>query len=129
VPVDPPLCDGLAAKLLNYGGHEPDCWLIVVEESPMGQEEKHSRFQELRQRQREQTLTETEQAELQLFTQALEAAEAVYLTPATERLRQERKTVEAQNRTLEALAGRQEALVVRLHPFAAEARAEHREIT
>src|SRR5207245_1296952 len=57
---------------------------------PMGNGQRSSRFQELRQRQREGVLTEAEQAELKLLVQELEAAEATYLTPATERLRQQR---------------------------------------
>ncbi|HEV3261310.1 MAG TPA: hypothetical protein VG013_30945 [Gemmataceae bacterium] len=87
-----------------------------------------SRFQQLRQRQRENVLTEAEQAELALLVQELETAEATYLTPATERLRQERETLEAQNRTLEVLALRKEALVLRLRDFLAEAQTERRAI-
>ena len=87
-----------------------------------------SRFQQLRQRQRENVLTEAEQAELALLLQELEAAEATYLTPATERLRQQRGTLETQNRALEVLALRKEALVLRLRDFLAEARAERRAI-
>ena len=94
----------------------------------MGNGQRSSRFQELRQRQREGVLTEAEQAELKLLVQELEAAEATYLTPATERLRQQRGTLETQNRALEALALRKEALVLRLRDFLAEAQAERRAI-
>ncbi len=80
----------------------------------MWEKQKQSRFQQLRQRQAENVLTEAEQAELALLTQELEAAEAAYLTPATERLRQEREALESQNRALEVLALRKEALVSRL---------------
>jgi hypothetical protein len=90
----------------------------------MWEEHKSLRVQQLRQRQGEGVLTEAEQAELALLVQELEAAEATYLTPATERLRQERETVEAQNRTLEVLAHRKELLVQRLRAFLAEAQAE-----
>lgn len=94
----------------------------------MWEQQKSSRFQQLRQRQRESVLTEAEQAELALLVQELEAAEAAYLTPVTERLRQERETLETQNRTLEVLAFRKEALVLRLRDFLAEAQAERRAI-
>jgi hypothetical protein len=82
--------------------------------------QRSSRFQQLRQRQRESALTEAEQAELALLVQELEAAEVTHLAPATERLRQERETVETQNRALEVLALRKEALVPRLRDFLAE---------
>ena len=94
----------------------------------MWEEQKRFRFQQLHQRQRESVLTEAEQAELALLVQELEAAEATYLTPATERLRQQRGTLETQNRALEVLALRKEALVLRLRDFLAEARAERRVI-
>lgn len=94
----------------------------------MREEERSTRFQQLRQRQRESVLTEAEQAELALLVRELEAAEAAYLTPATERLRQERGTLETQNRALEVLALRKEALVLRLRDFLAEAQTERRAI-
>lgn len=94
----------------------------------MWEEQRRSRFQQLRQRQGNGALTEAEQAELALLTQELEAGEAGYLAPTTERLRQERETLEAQNRTLEALALRKEALVRRLRDFLAESQAERRAI-
>src|SRR5438874_1066952 len=46
----------------------------------MWEEQKRSRFQQLRQRQREGGLTEAEQAELALLVQELETAEATELT-------------------------------------------------
>lgn len=92
----------------------------------MREEQAHSRVQQLRQRER--VLTEVEKAELALLVRELEASEAAYLTPATERLHQERATVDAQNRTLELLARRKEALVKRLRDFLAEAQAERRSI-
>jgi hypothetical protein len=78
------------------------------------EEQKRSRFQQLRQRQREGGLTEAEQAELTLLVQELEAAEAAYLAPATARIRREREALEAQNRALECLTLGKEALVRRL---------------
>jgi hypothetical protein len=92
----------------------------------MWDEQKNSRFQELRQPQR--VLTAAEQAELALLIHECEAAEAIYLAPATERLRQERSSVETQNRALEQLAQREEALVRRLRDVLAEAQAERRPI-
>jgi|SRR5436190_24355885 len=94
----------------------------------MWEEQKSIRLQQLRQRDRETVLTESERAELELLTQELEAAETAYLTPATERLRQERESVEAQNRTLEALARRKEALVQRLRAFLVETKTEQQAI-
>ncbi len=94
----------------------------------MWDEQKRSRFQQLRQRQGESVLTEAEQAELAQVLQELEAAEATYLTPATQRLRQERESLGAQNCTLEALARRKEALVLRLRDFLAQAHAERQAI-
>ncbi len=94
----------------------------------MGEEQKRSRFQQLRRHQGTGALTAAELAELALLTQELEAAEASCLTPATERLRQERETVETQNRALEILTLRKEALVLRLRNFLVEAQAERRAI-
>jgi hypothetical protein len=94
----------------------------------MWDEEKRVRFQQLRQGQGEGALTEAEQAELGLLIQELEATEATYLIPATDRLRQEREALEVRNRALEVLAHRKEALVARLRKFLAEAQAERRAI-
>jgi hypothetical protein len=90
--------------------------------------ERSSRFQQLRDRQREGGLTEAEKAELARLVQELETAESDYLTPAAERLRQERRSLESQNQTLEALVLRKESLVRRLRDFLAEAQAERRAI-
>lgn len=83
-----------------------------------------SRFQELRQRQAEGTLTLGEQAELAKLTDKLEATEAAYLGAAIHRLDTERRAIERQNARLEAVASRKEALVLRLRDFLAEARQE-----
>ncbi|HTU93646.1 MAG TPA: hypothetical protein VMF69_26440 [Gemmataceae bacterium] len=87
----------------------------------MREDQKKSRFQELRQRQQESGLSEAEQAELTLLIKEVEAAEASYLSPTTQRLRQERESLEDQNRCLEALVSRKEALARRLRDFLAEA--------
>ncbi len=94
----------------------------------MWDEPKRSRFHQLRERRRDGGLSEVEQAEFALLTHKLEAAEASYLTPATEKLRQERETLEAQNRALEVLARRKELLAWRLRDFLAEAQAERQAI-
>lgn len=94
----------------------------------MWEEQKSYRFQELRQRQQDGTLTGSEQAELALLVRELEATEAAYLAPATDRLRQQRQTLETQNRILEGLALRKGALVQRLRSFLAEAKAEQQAI-
>jgi signal-transduction protein with cAMP-binding, CBS, and nucleotidyltransferase domain len=80
----------------------------------MLEEQKSRRFQELRQRQQQGSLSEAEQAELAILVKELETAEAAYLRPAILRLRQERKSLEYQNRSLEALVRRKEDLVRRL---------------
>ena len=92
----------------------------------MWDEQKGVRFQQLRRRQDEQRLSEAEQTELARLTQELEAAEGAYLGPATERLRQEREKIELQNRGLEKLVRRKEALVLRLRNFLTEAQSERR---
>jgi vacuolar-type H+-ATPase subunit D/Vma8 len=94
----------------------------------MSEEQKRSRFQQLLQRQQDSLLTEAEQAELASLIEEIEAVEASYLSPVTDQLRQQRKTLEAQNRTLEVLALRKEALVLRLRSFLGEAQAERRAI-
>jgi hypothetical protein len=94
----------------------------------MWDEQKRERFRQLHQRQDAGILTEAEATELTCLVADLEAAEATYLAPATQRLRRERETVETQNSALETLAHRKEALVRRLHVFLAEAQAERRQI-
>lgn len=95
---------------------------------PVWEEQKRQRFEQLRQRELESALTDDERAELACFVQELQSAEATYLAPATQRLRQERETVDSQNRTLEILTRRKDALVRRLHDFLAEAKAERQAI-
>jgi hypothetical protein len=92
----------------------------------MWNDEKRRRFQTLRQREHE--LTAHEQAELLALVQELEAVEAVYLTPATERLRKQRDAIEDQNRALQALVSRKEALLQRLRVVLNETQAERQAI-
>lgn len=94
----------------------------------MWEEQKRSRFQELRQRQQEGGLSEAEQNELALLVLELEAGEAAYLTPATQRMKEERESLEEQNQSLEALVRRKEDLARRLRDFLTEAQAERRAI-
>jgi hypothetical protein len=94
----------------------------------MWEEHKRLRFQQLRQGKRDGVLAETEQAELALLEQELEEEADPYLIPATEVLRKERVALEAQNRTLESLTVRKEALVRRLREFLAESQAERNAI-
>ncbi len=68
------------------------------------------RFQDLRTREREQSLTEAEQAELSRMTTELEAEEAAYLRPANARLQQRNHEVAAQNAALKALVEREKRL-------------------
>lgn len=94
----------------------------------MWNEQKQSRFAALRQRESEQSLTASEQAELTALIQEIEAAEAVYLRPATANLQREREQLEAQNEALQALAQRKQALVARLRVTLNEASQERRSI-
>jgi hypothetical protein len=92
----------------------------------MWDEQKRQRFQWLRQR--EQQLSAAEQTELASLVKELETAEAAYLQPATERLRQERELMEKQNGELEKLSARKQDLAQRLGRVLADARAEQRSI-
>ncbi|MCW3055901.1 MAG: hypothetical protein JWN14_5071 [Chthonomonadales bacterium] len=60
------------------------------------------------------TLSLSEHTELQAFVQLIDEKEAGYLRPATERIRQERRLLEEQNRALEVLVHRKERLTKRL---------------
>jgi hypothetical protein len=90
----------------------------------MWDEGKGQRFQQLRQQDLLGLLTEGEQAELASLRQELESVEAAYLAPATQRLRQQRESIEIQNSRLEALIRRKESLAQRLGDFLQDARAE-----
>ena len=80
----------------------------------MWNEEQQQRFQALRTRERQQALNPMEQAELARMIQELEAEEAAYLRPATERIRQESLRLEEQNKALQVLVRRKERLARRL---------------
>jgi hypothetical protein len=92
------------------------------------EEAQRQRFQHLRQRDSLGLLTQAEQAELAALGQERERNEAAYLSPATQRLRAERQTLQTQNSRLEALVRRKEALAQRLRDFLADARAEQNAI-
>ena len=90
----------------------------------MWNQRKRSRFALLRQRERQCLLTDAERAELESLLQEFDSAESQLLTPATNRLREERKALETQNRALEALTRRKEVLIGRLRDFLNEAQSE-----
>ena len=94
----------------------------------MWDEEKRRRFAELRRHEEAGTLTESERAELAALTGELLDSESAYLGPATQRLRQQRETIDSQNRRLNALAARKAALVQRLQSFLSEAETERHAI-
>jgi small-conductance mechanosensitive channel len=94
----------------------------------MWDEQKRQRFQLLRQHDSAAALTDSERSELESLIQELQSAEAIYLGPATERLREERQRLDAQNHALETLARRREALAQHLRDVLAEAQAERRAI-
>jgi hypothetical protein len=90
----------------------------------MGDRQRHERFQELRRRELAGALSPEEHDELARLVQELEQQEATYLSPATERLRREYEEMLAENRALEALANRKEALIQHLDSVLAKTRAE-----
>jgi predicted nucleic acid-binding Zn-ribbon protein len=89
---------------------------------------KQERFRELRRKEDEGRLTPEDQDELSALIREIEDAEASYLDPANERLAHECETLEAQNRELEALVKRKEALRTRLESILAEAQSERQAI-
>jgi chromosome segregation ATPase len=91
-------------------------------------DEKKRRFQCLRQHELDRTLTKAEQSELLNLVAEIENAEAVSLAPATARLRDERKQLDAQNRALAVLVQRKAALVNRLRATINELETEQRAI-
>ena len=90
--------------------------------------QQRQRFRELQQREEDGALSSAEQAELQNFVQLIEDKEAVYLRPATERIRQERLRLEEQNKELQALIRRKERLARRLERVVALSAAEREKI-
>lgn len=93
----------------------------------MWNEQKSARFRELRSHDR-MRLSESEQQELAKLTRDLEAAEAAYLAPATQRLEHEGEQVENQIRNLQNLVQRKRNFVRRLRDFLVEAENERRAI-
>ncbi len=92
-------------------------------------DKQRNHFQQLREREAAGLpLTEADTAELVAFIQEIEQQEAAYLAPATQRIHAERLTLAEQNRTLETLAQRKEALAERLQQVLQESRAERQEI-
>jgi hypothetical protein len=89
---------------------------------------KRARFEALRQREEAGALTGAEQTELAQMINEIESAEAVYLRPATERLRAERAELNARNAALQRLLQRKEALVRRLEQTLTEVKTERRAI-
>ena len=93
----------------------------------MWDEAKQRRFNELRAAERQGTLTESERAELGLLTQDLDALEAASLALATARVQQERTTLEAENRQLEALLHEQRAYLATVRRLVAELQAREQQ--
>ena len=91
-------------------------------------ETQRQRFRALQNGEENGTLSEAEQAELQAFVQLIEEKEALYLRPATERIRQERLLLEEQNQELQVLVRRQERLERRLKRFLALSASERDKI-
>jgi hypothetical protein len=94
----------------------------------MWTQETQERFRRLRQSESNGELDESERAELAVLRDELLAAEAEYLMPAAERLREESTIIEAQNRELEAVLRRKTALAQRLERFLVETQAEREAI-
>jgi hypothetical protein len=86
-----------------------------------------TRLNALRAAERQGTLAEAERAELAALTQQLDAFEAVYLTPATARVQQEREALEAQNRQLEALLHEQQLYLADVRNLVAELQAREQQ--
>jgi vacuolar-type H+-ATPase subunit I/STV1 len=92
----------------------------------MWDDQKRKRFNEHREPGRQ--LDAAEQAEVAALVKEVEDMEAVYLKPATERLRRENERRAKRNREMAELIQRKEALVGRLENILAEAQAEERAI-
>ena len=87
---------------------------------------KRKRFNDLRNLDRPLTLSEQE--ELDGMVRELEADEAAYLQPATERLNRENEQAARRNEELRKLAERKQALVVKLQKVLADTRVEQQAI-
>lgn len=76
----------------------------------MWNDTQKQRFQELRTRERQKNLNETEKAELARMIEELEAEEAATLRPANQRLEQQNLQLAAQNAALKNLVEREKRL-------------------
>ena len=76
----------------------------------MWNDEQKQRFQELRNRERQQELTTLEKTELARMIQELEEEEAAYLRPATRRFEQRNIQMAAQNAALKTLVEKEKRL-------------------
>ena len=94
----------------------------------MWTDQTRKRFQELRSREMNGSLSEAERSELANLLQYIELEEALYLGGATRRVREERERLEGQNRSLENLVQRKEKLVSRLRSVLVEAKTEREAI-
>jgi hypothetical protein len=94
----------------------------------MWTDEQRTRFRELRQRQQEATLTSDERSEMASLVREIENTEEAYLASAAARMRLERESLEAQNRALEMLAERKQALVSHIRGVLAQAESERQAI-
>jgi hypothetical protein len=92
----------------------------------MWDEVKQARFNTLRAAERQGVLTEVEGIELRALTQEMDALEATYLHPATERMRQEREALGEQKSKLEELLREQQDYLAEIRTLVAdlEARAQ-----
>ena len=86
----------------------------------MWTDDKQARFNALRELERQGSSTDAEKAELAALTQELDALEATYLGPATERIRRERQALEAQNQRLEELLREREDYLARVRGLVAD---------
>ena len=86
----------------------------------MWDEVKQARFNALRIAERQETLTEAEGVELLALTQELDALEAAYLQPVTERVRQEREALGEQNSKLEELLREQQDYLAEIRTLVAD---------
>jgi hypothetical protein len=87
----------------------------------MWDEVKQARFKVLRIAERQGMLTEAEGVELLALTQELDALEAAYLHPATERMRQEREALGEQNSKLEELLREQQDYLTKIRALVTDA--------
>ena len=92
----------------------------------MWDEITRQRFSSLRIRERQGVLTAEEQTELDGLYRDIEATEAAYLGPATERRRQETEKLRAINEALRDVIQRKEVHLARMKVALAQFRAEHK---